>query len=1787
MTRSSLTPAKQALLERRLRARAAKVSVPRRDPGTAPPPSAMQERLWFLEQYAPGTAAYTVPFAVRLTGELDENALARALTELTRRHESLRTILVTTPDGRPEAVVAEEPVVEFRVTDDPGEIDGELTRPFDLARPPLLRALLVRSAPGEHVLLLTMHHAITDGWSCDILFQELLALHAGRELPPVELQFGDYAHWQRGRTFDDDVRHWVSRLDGVPALELPTDLPRPAEQRWTGAAVDVVVDPGLTASIAELGKAHRATPYMTLLAAFQVLLGRFAGQDDFAVGSPVSGRELPELEPVVGPFINTLAIRADLRGDPTFRELLGRVRDTTLDAFAHQALPFDRLVTELAVERDVSRTPVYQTMFALQNYRGRTLDTSGLGAEPYPIPTVASRFDLALYLFEGGGGLHGQLAYSTALFREDTARRLAGCLETLLRAAVADPDRPISRLPLLDPHERRRVLALGVAEPAPPAGIRLLHEVVAGQDPGAVAVVAGEVSLTYGELGARADRLARRLRALGAGPGERVAVCLEQSAGLAVAVLGVLKSGAAYLPLDPEHPGERLAYVLEDAGVRIAVTDAPSRGRLPGGLLTVGIDEPGGDEAPVPQDVTPDDLAYVIYTSGTTGRPKGVEIQHRQALVYLAGLRERLEIEPGGAYALPQALAFDFGVTVFYACLMTSGTLHIIPSRTAGHELAEYVRDAGIDYLKITPSHLAALQADVLPRKLLILGGEAAPRDWAEELAASGRCRVVNHYGPTEATVGVTTYAVEGAGGTTTTLPIGRPLPGARAYVLDERLEPVPIGVAGELYLGGDRLARGYLDRPALTAERFLPDPYGPPGARMYRTGDQARHLPDGNLEFLGRRDLQVKIRGYRVELAEVESVLGRHPGVTSAIADLRGGLLVAYLAADPEVRPEAAEVRAWLAERLPDYMIPARYVWLDEPPPLKSHGKVDRGALPDPAPETTGRFEPLRTPAEQTVAEVWSELLGVTEVGATDDFFELGGHSLLAMRVVARLRQEAPERGVTVLDLFKHRTVRALAALLESGGGGPRRLLHRLTPARTATSTLVCAPYGGGSAVIYQPLADVLPADWALYSIAVPGHELGEEARPLDEVADGCVREILDDIEGPVTLYGHCGLGVMLAAEIARRLEDAGREVEAVYLGGVFPFARPRGRLARLTGLMERIRGDQAWIDDLRSAGLDVEEVGRDQLDLMVRNRRRGTRQAERYFTRMFEDSTAGPDGAPLRAPVIALAGERDPAMEFYQERYREWHVLSKLTALVVLDEAGHFFLKYRAEELAAIVTGTHLAIAEGHAERLARTARSTWWLEGVSSTATPDSAADTPHGSAAAPDSSEARRVRPGMGRFALVAAGQLVSIVGSALTEFAVPLWIYTTTGSLADFALFAVLGLLPGMLVAPLAGAIVDRYDRRAVMLAGDVTAGGVQLILGVLLWTGNLAIWHIYPLLALLSVALTFQRFAYASAIPQLVPKRFLGHANGVVQLVTGTAQVVVPLLAVGLMAVVGLEGILAVDVLSYVFAIAVVLAVRFPRSMAWRRRETVMAEIAGGWRLTWGNRGFRGMLVFFAVLNVFLSPLFLMISPLVLSFATLQDVGRVSLAGGVGVLAGGLLMAVWGGPSRRRLRGVLLFTLALAVFCVVVGVRADLVAIAAGAFGMSLCLTLLNGVYATIIQVKVPQRFHGRVIALNTLVAWSTLPIGFGLVAPYGTAVFEPLMAPDGPLAATAGALLGTGDGRGIGLMYVAFGLAIALIAVSALRVRVLARFDSEVPDALPDDLVGVQELRRRAGGES
>ncbi|MEU5980240.1 amino acid adenylation domain-containing protein [Streptomyces sp. NPDC047315] len=1870
--RRALSGDQRALLARRLRERAAArpTGIPARPDGEPQPLSLAQERLWFVEQLTPGTAAYVLPTAGRLHGPLRAEPLAEALRLIAVRHDTLRSSFPGDEDGVPRVRVAPADgfTVPWRTRDLTGlpvderepaaraAVEAEVARPFDLAEGPLLRALLLRLADDDHVLVICQHHLVGDGWSAGVLLDELLtgygelARGAAFAPPPLPVGYGDFAHWQRERQnlpqATDDLRYWCGATAGVPPLDLPTDRPRPAVPGPGGATYAFRLDDDTYRAVRALSRARGATLFMTLLAAFQVVLGRWSGQRDFAVGTPFAGRPTEATEGLIGLFSTMLPIRADLGtpepdadGDadaeaddagPDFATVLDRVRTAALGAQQHRETPFERLVEALNLPRDLGRPPLFQVSFALQNHRAQTVRPHDLEWRTFPFEGSGVHLDLGLYCTETTGpenatGLDAFVTYRTDLWDADTVARLAGHWQRALARAAADPHTPVRALDLLTPGERDRVLYewndSGAAHPT----AATLADAVAAQaarTPDAPALVHEGRTLTYAELDRRANRLARLLRSSGAGPDRLVGVCLDQGLDQAVCLLAVLKSGAAYVPLDPEQPRERLAHMLTDSAPVALVTTSVRRSLLTASdapvLLLDGLadrlaalpDTPPGDGA------GPDHLAYVIYTSGSTGTPKGVAVQHRQVLTYLAGVRQRFAeagLPDGARYALLQSLAFDFGLTTLYLSLTTGGSLHLLPPRTPGPELAAHLARHRIDCVKLTPSHLAALSAEVddpaelLPRRLLVLGGEASGWEWARRLAAAGArtgCRVINHYGPTEATVGATTHLVDPdrpAAGPTT--PIGRPLPGARVYLLDARRQPVPAGVPGELWIGGDRLARGYLGLPELTATRFHTDPFAndPRTAaergdapRMYRTGDLARHRADGTIEFLGRDDHQVKIRGYRVELGEVEAHLARLPGVAQAVAAARGPagelVLVGYLVPTAgQTPPPVAEVRRLLAEKLPDYLVPSRFVVLPDLP-RQAHGKVDRRALPEPgAPgpaDGAARTAPA-TATEKAVAACWATLLGLERVGAHDDFFDLGGHSLLAMRMVAALRKVlGPEGRITLMDVFRERTVAALAALADRSGAerGPSRLLHELTPRQPVdriTLSLVCLPYGGGSAVVYQPLADALPPGVALHAVAVPGHDLGmsEESLPLEEVARRCADEVLNGVSGPVAVYGHCGVGAALAVELAHRLRAAGREPAAVYLGGIFPFARPTegllGLLARFS-VLDRRRSGRLHLNWLRSMGADLEGLDPKQLATIVANVREDSRAAEAYFT----EQLASPAPA-LDAPVISVIGSADPGTEFHRERFREWGFVGSTTAVAVLDEGGHYFLKHRAAELAEILTTVHPAVVAsrhegpkdppGHATlaltRARRPARATWWLDGVH------------HAPAADEQRPAAPATRRDTRRFVAVAASQMISQTGSALTEFALPLWIFLATDSVAWFGLFAVLGIVPGLLAAPVLGSLVDRVDRRRVMLTSTLVCGASEAVLALLHVLGALRPWHVGVLMAILSVSLTGQRLAFQSAIPQLVPKRYLGHANGVVQISGGIAQVVAPLAAVGLLAAIGLGGVLLIDVVSYAAAALVLLTVRFPRTLAARRRETLKQEITAGFRLVWRRPGFRAMLLFFAVLNLFLPVLFQLIPPLVLGFSGLGTVATVSLAGGIGALTGGLAMGVWGGPRHRRMRGMLLVVPVLAFFSVLTGLRPELLVVCAGVFGTSASLSLLNGIYLTIIQVKVPQRFHGRVMALNQLVAWSTLPVGFLLIAPLGSGYLEPLMASGGGLADTVGAVLGTGDGRGIGLLYVLLGIALLLLAAISLRVRVLARFDQDVPDAQADDLVGLAAL--------
>ncbi|MEU8075367.1 amino acid adenylation domain-containing protein [Catellatospora citrea] len=1811
----ALSATKRSLLAARLKqSAAAPAAITPRAAGTPVPLSHAQERLWFMEQFAPGTAAYTIPVVLRVRGPLDPAVLRAALNAVAARHESLRMRFGASPDGEPVLHLDDTVDLDLPVLDAAGDdaaareefvhraVQQRLAEPFDLAAGPLARAAAFRLGTDQHVLMLAVHHIVCDGWSVDVLVGELVALYDALAtgtpdpLPPLAAQYGDFAVWQRARVADGaherDVAFWKERLTGVPPLDLPTDSPRPVEQTFAGAAHGVTLDGELVGALQRLAREHGATLYMTLLAAYAAVLARHARADDFAIGSPQAGRTHAELEPLIGMFVNMLVTRIDAAGDPTFAQLLGRVREATLDGYAHQDLSFEQLITELNVVRDVGRSAVFQVVFALQNYTapGRASAT-GLSVSPFGSRAVATRFDLELSLLEGADGLWGSFTYNTDLFSADTVARLADSFEQLLSAVVADPHRPLSRLSSVTGAAREQVLTGWNDTAAAFPDTATLHGLIqrqAADTPHAPALTFEGVTLTYAQLLSRANRIAHRLREHGAGPGRLVAVCAERSHDLVAGLLGVLISGAAYLPLDPEYPAERLAFMLDDADVAALLTAGEARTVLPDTDRPVlALDDAAAwdgvpETAPEPL-AGAGDVAYAIYTSGSTGRPKGVLNGHRGIVNRLHWMQRRYALTAADTVLQKTPAGFDVSVWEFFWPLLAGARL--VLARPGGHKDAAYLRDLivaeGVTTLHFVPSMLGMFLAESgVDRcgslRLIVCSGEELPVDLAlRTLAALPAAELHNLYGPTEAAIDVTAYHCTPQHLTgLARVPIGAPIDNMAVYVLDEHGEPLPVGVPGELHLAGVGLAHGYLNRPELTAEKFVT---GLSGQRLYRTGDLARWRPDGTIDFLGRIDGQVKLRGLRIELGEIEAALRDQPGVREAAVVVREDSpgdkrLAAYLVTASE--PDTTELRAALKRRLPDYMVPTAYVVLDALP-LSPSGKLDRRSLPAPqrGRDANAAFEAPATPTEVTVAGIWAEVLDVPQVGRDDDFFDLGGHSLLATQVIAKLRR-AVGAGVSVMDLFKNRTVRELAQLIDvpEDQRGPRALVHELTrpvPPAQLVRSLVCVPYGGGSAVVYQPLADALPAGHRLFSVAIPGHDIGldEAALPFDELAERCTVEILEKVAGPVALYGHCGVGSALTVEIARRLEQRGRELDAVYIGAIFPFARPQSKvwmaLSRITK-MESLRSDKAYANWLTSMGVDMSDIEPGQARQIIRNMRKDSDSAEEYFTELMHSGAER-----LRAPIIAVAGERDPATEFYPERFKEWHFLTDRAAVVVLDEAGHFFLKWRADELAEIVTTVDPAVTAEQPQPLTRPERgerASWWL----------------HDTSQAGGRVVTAGPQPSMGRFLAVAFAQLISILGSTLTDVALPLWVLQQTGSLLDFSLLAVAGLVPGLIVLPVAGAIVDRYSRRAVMLCGDVGAGGTQLVLGLLLWTGSLQVWHIYPLIVALSVSLTFQRLAYGSAIPQLVPKQYLGHANGVVQMIGGVATIMMPMLSVALLAVIDLGGILIIDVLSYAAAITIVLLVRFPRTLAWRRRESLGAEIREGFRFSWGNRGFRAMLGFFMALNVFLSPLFLMMTPLVLAFAGLDQVAQVSVAGGVGAFLGGLAMSVWGGPRHRRLFTVLCCTLVLAVFCLVIGLRPTLWVIAAGSFGISMWLVLLNGVYTTIVQVKVPQRFHGRVFAINTVIAWSTLPIGWTLVGPVGSSMLEPLMADGGALAGTVGRVIGTGEGRGIGLLYLILAVCIAAVVLVSMRIPRIARFDDEVPDARPDDQVGLELLRRR-----
>ena len=1146
-----------------------------------------QQRLWFLAQLEGASEAYHISLNLKLTGELDREALRCALDRIVGRHEGLRTTFET-GGGEPFQRIAPADVgFALAYRDVRGRPDGEVeldrlageeaSAPFDLARGPLIRGLLVQEAADEHTLFITMHHIVGDGWSIAVFMEELKALYSAflkgqpDPLPGLPVQYAEFAAWERAtvantKLAQEQAAYWKKALAGAPALlEIPADRPRPAQQDYAGDAADLVLDEELTRRLRALSKRHGVTLYVTFLAAWAALLARLSGQEDLVIGSPAANRSRAEFEPLIGFFVNTLPIRVDLSGSVTVSELLARVKTQTLAAQQHQDLPFEQVVEAVQPKRSLAYSPLFQVMLAWQNTPSAAFELPGLRGASIPAPHTTAQFDLVLYLDDIGGSVTGRLEYATSLFERGTIERYLSYWKSLLDAMAADDGLPVGRLPLLPEAERATVLVDWNATEADYPKDTCIHELFeaqAARTPDAVAVVHGDVELTYAELNAKANRLAHYLRGLGVTPDARVAICVERSLDMVVGLLAILKAGGAYVPLDPAYPADRLAFMLKDSAPVALLTRAKVKEALSeslSGMAAIALEadaelwarEPASNPA---GGAEPKTLAYVIYTSGSTGVPKGVMVEHGGVMNLLWSMRELLAFEASDRFVLQTTIAFDIAGLELYLPLIC-GARTILADQKTGLDpalLSETLVRHEATFLQATPSTWGMLMeagCEGLRGIKAICGGEALPQDLANQLMQQAR-NLWNVYGPTETTIWSSALAVEAGAIAPGRLSIGRPIANTQIYILDANLEPAPIGVAGEIYIGGAGVARGYLNRPELTAERFVKDPFAKaPEARMYKTGDLGRWRADGAIDFLGRNDFQVKIRGFRIELGEIEARLRAHPSIHDAVVVAREDVpgdkrLAAYYVGGAGL--DARALRAHVTETLPEYMAPSAFMRL-EALPLTPNGKLDRNALPAPEGEAFGArdYEAPVTNMEQMLADIWAEVLKVERVGRRDNFFDLGGHSLTAVRLLGRIEEEFGRRYDLSL-LFKAPTI-----------GDFVKEIGKIQQSESFSPNVIFIQSKGSRAPIF---AINTPSMW--YKLS---RHLGEEQPVIGlqllnilddaelsrdsfgDIADKYV-ELIRQVQskGPYAIMGWC-VGGALAFEAARRLSEAGEEISFV----------------------------------------------------------------------------------------------------------------------------------------------------------------------------------------------------------------------------------------------------------------------------------------------------------------------------------------------------------------------------------------------------------------------------------------------------------------------------------------------------------------------------------------------------------------------------------------------------------------------------------------------------------------
>ncbi|MFI9503427.1 amino acid adenylation domain-containing protein [Nocardia sp. NPDC052566] len=1732
-----------------------------------------QRECWLAEQLQPDTPMYTLGLRYRVSGPVDADEIVAALRQLVDRHDALRST-VREDDAGPVLVVGTMSDMQVDVHDLTGlapaqqvsraaELATSRGRTvFDLRNGPLLAATLSRLAADEWELVVAVHHLVFDGWSASVFATDLAALLA-KETLPAATPFTDHLRAQGvGEQAREIARkHWIDRLTGIDAdVEPPADRPRPPVRSFAGARIERPLDRELFTRIEATATESVTTSAAFVLAAVQTVLARLTGRTDITVLMPTAHRTDPAHDGTVGAFINVLPLRTDLSGGPDFRTALRRAGESLLAALRHQDLSFPELLAALAVPHSANRSPLSQVMLIVVNTPVAAATRGGVTVEHLgDTGNGTAQLDLTLTLDLPHSGPTLTVDYATDLFDAGSADRILDYLLVLLDAAVATPDRAIAELPLL-PATLRRELLRHPERATADIGVLDVFETYAESHSGAPALTHAGSTSSYGELDAAANRIAALLHENGVRRGDRVGICVRRGMPAVAAVLACWKRGAAFVPLDPDYPPERLRHMVVDSGVDIVLTGDATVGALGAHARLVPWDSPAGTVVPVLR--TPHDAAYLCYTSGSTGAPKGVVVTHGNLAHALSMWRTEFRLQDGWSHLQAAALSFDVFVGDLVRALGTGGRLVICPRETLldPPALDELMRNEQVDVAELAPAVLRNLiqhTADLSFMRLLIGGADVwYPHEYrrARALVGAGG-RVLNSYGVTEATIDSTAF--DGAADTAGpgALPIGRPLAGTRIYVLDGHGELAPPGVPGELWIGGPGVAGGYHGRPGLTAERFRPDPFASvPGARMYRTGDAAKRRADGVLEFLGRLDDQVKLHGHRIELAEVEAALSTLPGVEAAAAAVRvDGRGVARLIGYVAPSTTAMDIRGTLGKLLPHYAIPAQTITVPALP-LGPSGKVDRAALPQPPEQVAAVAVGPATALEQQLLPLWAEILDRSSVGLDDGLFELGGDSFTALRLVRAMRQRCGIQ-VALLELYRNPTVRGLAAQLDSAESSTEQsLLHRFTPARgNPVATVIAIPYSGGQAVAFEPLATALPPDWALYALQPPGRDRtrpDEAALPLDALVDRCVAE-LAELPGPLYLYGHCH-GAAITIELARRVEAAGLPLAGVAIGALFPMARLPGRLSdwlHRTLPMDRLVSDRAILEEIRALGGGIGELtDPEERAFVVRAIRHDERGSEDYFARTFDD----PSPQRLRAPLLSVVGAKDRVTELYTERYREWEHYAEHVELRVIPKAGHGFLKHQTGQLADILVD---------------------WARGDASPTEPEPIRPAPPGP------------RPSLRRFAAVAISQFASQVGSSLSQLVLSLWAYQQTGRITEFAFVMAIALLPGILLGPVAGAIADRYDRRAVMFCCDLVSGLAVAGMAAAMYIGATGMGQVYALCALTSVAAAFHRPAFLAAIAQLVPKPYLGQANGLSQLGVGAGALFTPMLGAGLLGLVPLQTILLVDAATFAGAAVTLLVVRFPDRLFKRREETVRAQIVNGWRYVLRRPGLVAMLRFFVVDHLLYATGFALITPLVLIDYGVDTLGFVLAAGGIGALSGSLVMGIWGGTARRA-DGMLLFMGANNFGLVLIGFAGAPWLIAIGMFGMAFTESIINGHWIALVQRKVGLELQGRVLALFITIVTVAMPLGYLVTGPLADRVFRPMLEPGGALADALGPVLGTGPGRGLALVIAVCGLLLTGWTTLAWHNRTLRFVEDVLPDAVPDSEIEDADTEQRRADE-